>query len=178
MEDKEGDMRTEGDLKDEWSSPEKEYKWLQTDEEKGGHWGRGSPVQPPHIFPRKGYNLRKPTKGQEQSNWCQLHPSSQPFFPLSTSVHLSFVQYLAFSLSASLSIFSIYFDGTYSINCGLKVGCRSRVRVLFKDLVSFNNLGFCSVWLAGSGVPLQFQRLTSPIFITVKTQREREEKMV
>lgn len=34
--------------------------------------------------------------------------------------------------------------------------------VLFKGRMSFNNLGFCSVLLASSGVPLQFQRLTSP----------------
>lgn len=39
---------------------------------------RGGPlVKPLHIFPRKGYNLNKPTKGLEQSRQCQLHLSSQ-----------------------------------------------------------------------------------------------------
>lgn len=113
-----------------------------------------SPVQPPHIFPRKGYNLHKPTKGQERSTRCQLHLGSQHFFFSSFSFCLS----LCWSVSVYPFV-SIYFDGTSSNHCGFKV--RRCLCVLFQGHVSFSNLGFCSMCLAGSGVPLLPQCLVS-----------------
>lgn len=101
-----------------------------------------------------------PLKGQEQNTRCQLHPGSQHIFfflfPfLSVSLSLSMSVGLSFCLSFHLFLWA-------PITVDFMLG-DARVCLLFKGRVSFSSLGFCSVWLAGSGVPLQFQRrLASP----------------
>lgn len=70
--------------------------------------GGVSPVQPPHIFPRKGYNLHEPTKGQEQSTRCQLHPSSQHIFSSSFPFGASLVPSRSLSVCLSQHPFHLF----------------------------------------------------------------------
>lgn len=115
---------------------------------------------------------------------CQLHLSSQYIFssPFSVcpSLSRSVAVFVGLSLFLSLEAshpFPSIFTGLTPITVDFSlVDARVCSCVLFKDRVPFSNLGFCSVWLAGGGVPFQFSTSRICIFIMVKTQREEGKK--
>lgn len=173
-----------------WRGPKRwmEHSWKRINDSRQMKRRRGGgPLQfNHHIFSLvRDIIYTNPLKGQEQSMRCQLYLSSQYFFfssPLSFC--LSLFRFVAVFVGLSPSSVSLWIPSFSSIFMGLtpitvdfmSVDACVCPCVLFKDRMSFNNLGFRSVRLAGSGVPLQFQRLTSPIFIMVKTERERGRK--
>lgn len=128
--------------------------------------GGGGPLQlNHHIFSLvRDIIYTNPLKGQEHSMWCQLQqPIHFLFLFLFLSVSLSFCRRLCRSASRSIPSFPSIFIGHTPVTVDFRLGdaCACPC-VLFKDCMSLSNLGFHSMWLAGSGVPLMFQCLASP----------------
>lgn len=140
----------------------KKSKRQQTEMKRGG-WGGGPLQLNRHIFSLvRDIIYTNPLKGQEHSMRCQLH---QPihFFFLILSVSRSFCRRLCRSVSRSIPSFPSVFIGRTPVTADFRLGdaCVCSC-VLFKDRMSFSNLGFHSMWLARSDAPLMFQRLASP----------------